>query len=877
MTAKAFVDLEYELIHSNSPTIRKEFDLLADLNPQSPAILSIKNQVDYCKVTLNKNDIITKTDYRTNKTVAINADNSTYLRSRDLLVKLAKKIYTPLPKKVFTKKYYKENYDLELENMLPFGYNQYWGNKISINKGTEIKTKEINVEHVVPKFVYGKSNITFVEDIYNIFLAPKLINTYRGYLAYGYVDVPNIIFDPNGKPVVFKNTMNYSYNNCSKMKCDVNTISEQSVLTHNMFINKQNEVIVPKGLTITDYHKIYNKSGDHTIKIVDDESYEEKNNPAIHLVRWRDIPSNYNSIDKWEILGKDKYMYMKIGTSSYACETIFLNERVKTCVIEPLTSEKGIIARTLLYVHVIYNLLSVKLDVESRVEYTTKDLALEHYNSLLKKYSADNNLTFDEYKEAFANYQPSITEYNIYINEIAPSTKATNGKYGEYLTAAKEQADKTRIKYDEYNRIRKTKISLDNYLKDRPYLIMPSFSQYIEQSGGASNLSEFPPLYIYYNPKRQIELLGEQHINKEVFERHFAPGKILLYETWNKNYPPRSEEIFDTVNIAKIYGYLNPFVMYSSGNKLIWNSNLFRELINGTIKEINIMPNLDINLDAFLNFDAVNLLNNYSKDKDYSALYVMKEISPLEKLLNMINPDTNKLLSTLSETEKEQVAKKYSTYVKIIYDKFVKLGINPVNGYKIKNLTVLKRYDYVAPLMELVKYISQSSYDQYVKKYAKINITVPGYQTTWTGENRDDYNNMIRNMRLNNRQKDSMIKKLSVMNRTTLLQKHIDWEQISDSLERNLDPKTGKQITDLTKAEYESMVSSNKDWLRFFPMIRPYNEPSNVTTTVSKPARGTNLQTGTPQNVEIVNKEPVTAKTVVTRPDGSVVVFSKNR
>lgn len=191
------------------------------------------------------------------------------------------------------------------------------------------KIHDINIEHIVPQSFFEYNNTRNVPDVifdlYHLFLAPVNINAYRSSIFFGEISRPTIVFGPDAKPVIFKNTMKNAWIECKDKDRDAyagaGSVDEASEMPFNCY---NLSALSRLGNNITTTSK--------NVVTVDGKELS------------KDIYTYFanHTIDKIKKQNEIGFYYRCIDTKN------------NKCLLEPCNKEKGKIARAILYIYIAY-------------------------------------------------------------------------------------------------------------------------------------------------------------------------------------------------------------------------------------------------------------------------------------------------------------------------------------------------------------------------------------------------------------------------------------------------------------------------------------------------------------------------------------------
>lgn len=239
-----------------------------------------------------------------------------------------------------------------------------------------IKGKKRNVEHIIPRFIIsGKSgkikdmdnDIGIIGDPYNIYVTNIKINTYRGHNVFGIVDNPTMLFDSRGNTYVLDSR--YAYNDCVPTECDdiEDCNMRRTVPSENIIYKCNNEV--------KSFPKEYNKV-----------NYTYLNNRGFYCINCRSLNPIYHCTDPHQ------------------------------CVIEPINSEKGKIARTAMFIYLVY--IYPNLSPEHKIQYHDISINYDLNEKIVNNFYNDDTIRlYNEWNKQYPPDKDEIIE-TLYIGSL---------------------------------------------------------------------------------------------------------------------------------------------------------------------------------------------------------------------------------------------------------------------------------------------------------------------------------------------------------------------------------------------------------------------------------------------------------------------------
>lgn len=216
----------------------------------------------------------------------------------------------------------------------------------------------INVEHIVPKNLFLSHNKIYAHyDVYNLFYAFIKINSYRNNAKFGIVNEPTLIFNQYGQTLIYDSSMKkYAY-----YDCDINyPLSIDEKKCNDIYECNLNRLSKDLDFTCA-----------KSLNMIDKNANVLKDNFSLLC-----MDKNLKHIDKF---AED---YLSV---IYICNS--------KCTFEPINKEKGIIARTLLYMYTMY-IWSKKANMQQTKNYDLNDEMIDDFfnDSKLKLYQEWNKL-----------------------------------------------------------------------------------------------------------------------------------------------------------------------------------------------------------------------------------------------------------------------------------------------------------------------------------------------------------------------------------------------------------------------------------------------------------------------------------------------------
>ena len=178
-----------------------------------------------------------------------------------------------------------------------------------INKLSDDKKPVLNIEHAVPMSLFGRreylTNSPIYFDPHHMFLTSNKVNAYRENFPYGQVTSPTILFDESGFLHIDKDHVKNAYYDC-KQTILYTCISGKCVKADGQHYNC-----------------------DKNVKEIDPKADKTK----------------FTALDNSDIF--EYKIRVPLERDYFDC-------RGDRCIIEPMEKQKGIIARAVLYVYLVY-------------------------------------------------------------------------------------------------------------------------------------------------------------------------------------------------------------------------------------------------------------------------------------------------------------------------------------------------------------------------------------------------------------------------------------------------------------------------------------------------------------------------------------------
>lgn len=240
----------------------------------------------------------------------------------------------------------------------------------------------VNIEHVVPRSILVEkydNDVYFPSDPYQLYVVNKNVNSYRQSVKFGVVNEPTLEFDKYGKPVVANDMKGFAIKECQVINCDK-----------------------PEKCNINRTKKEY----------IDQIKYH-----CTNLSTEIDVNKN-NFMDD---VNKNNFMYMNNSTTHYElCPRIDPKSRTaekefkicyncdNTCTIEPINSEKGKIARSVLYIYSLY--IYPNLTDEHKYFFTNRPADYHVSNSWQYFFNDKTMRMYDEWNRTYPPDKDEVIE-----------------------------------------------------------------------------------------------------------------------------------------------------------------------------------------------------------------------------------------------------------------------------------------------------------------------------------------------------------------------------------------------------------------------------------------------------------------------------------